>query len=98
MSGAGVEEARAAVNRICALAGEGRPESLAASAAMLEEAAGDLRRHARELRPELARLGRLAGQAAGFYAHCLGSAAGLGYTSHGSAETAAAAGRVALEG
>lgn len=99
MTGGGLEEARAAIERICARAGEGRPESLAASAALLEAAAPGLAVHASALQPELGRLGRMAGQAAAFYAHCLAPAGAMpGYSARGGAEAAPAPGRVLLEG
>lgn len=99
MTAGGLEQARAEASRICALAGEGRPESLAASAALLENAAAGLAPYAPELLPELMRLGRLAGQAAAFYAHCLAPAgAAPGYTACGRAEAAPAPAQVLLEG
>ena len=99
MTGNGLEQAREAVNRICELAGEGRPESLEASVALLEDSAGELAPFAAELEPELGRLGLLAGQAAAFYARCLppvGTAPC--YTARGGAGVAPAAGQVHLEG
>ena len=94
-----LEQARETAGRICALAVEGRPESLAASAALLESTAGDLARFAAGLEPELLRLGRLAGQAAAFYGHCLAPAgAAPCYTARGGAEAAPAAGQLRLEG
>ncbi len=94
-----LEEAREAVARLCALAMEGRPEALEASASLLESKAGELRRFATGIEPELKRLGLLAGQAAAFYGHGLEPADAAGvYTVRGVARAAPAAGQVRLEG
>lgn len=98
MSGSGTAEARAALGRVWELAAQGRPESLAEAAAQLEAAAPVLARYVRELEPELTRLGRLAGQAAAFYAHCLAPASAPPVYDARGAAAPEAAGRVVAEG